>query len=95
MTGLVSRAGLDEEKLEEAITTRVRQLPGGKAVRSPQTDVQSRDSRDALAKAVYNKLFDHLVNRINSTFDLERNNPNAPFIGILDIFGFEDMAVNG
>jgi hypothetical protein len=43
-------AGLDEAKLCEALTTRVRQLPGGKTVRSPQTEVQSRDSRDALAK---------------------------------------------
>lgn len=86
--------GLKSDQVAEAITTRVRQLPGGKTVRSPQTDAQSRDSRDALAKAVYNKIFDHLVLKINTAFDRD-SSPNPAFIGILDIFGFEDMASNG
>jgi myosin heavy subunit len=72
----------------------VRQLPGEKTVRSPQTDAQSRDSRDALAKAVYNRLFDLLVARLNAAFDKDPTPAAAPFIGILDIFGFEDMALN-
>lgn len=86
--------GLKVDQLAEAMTTRVRQLPGGKTVRSPQTDTQSKDSRDALAKAIYNKIFDHLVVKINTAFDRD-SSPNPPFIGILDIFGFEDMALNG
>lgn len=87
-------SGLDPSKLEEAITTRVRLLPGGNTVRSPQTEVQSRDSRDALSKAVYNKLFDNLVTRINKAFDRD-DSAHPAFIGILDIFGFEDLASNG
>lgn len=62
-------------------------------MRSPQTDAQSRDSRDALAKALYNRLFDLLVARLNVAFDRDPT-PAAPFIGILDIFGFEDMQTN-
>jgi len=107
--------GLAPERLAEALTTRVRQLPGGKTVRSPQTVAQSRDSRDALAKALYSRLFDRLVDRLNATFAedggststatsitsshrsnvLSSGSVSAPcFIGILDIFGFENMAVN-
>lgn len=61
--------GLPDADLSEAVTTRVRQLPGNKTIRSPQTETQSLDSRDALAKSVYNKLFDFLVVKINEAFD--------------------------
>lgn len=39
-------------------------------------------------QAVYNKLFDHLVHKINAAFDRDTSASPA-FIGILDIFGFE------
>ena len=51
-----------------------------------------RQLRHALAKATFSRLFDWLVQRANKAFD---KSDQSQFIGILDIFGFEDMATNG
>ena len=53
---------------------------------------QARDSRDALTKSIYGKLFSRLVERCNEK--LVDDAASAAFIGILDIFGFETFAVN-
>ena len=50
--------------------------------------VQASDARDALVKAMYGKLFDWLVIRINTTLG-SGHQPSGRNIGILDIFGFE------
>lgn len=44
-------------------------------------------ARDALAKAVYDRLFTWLVSRINTSLHPETNRNNV--MGILDIYGFE------
>ncbi|XP_043705632.1 myosin-6-like isoform X3 [Telopea speciosissima] len=49
-------------------------------------------SRDALAKIVYSRLFDWLVNKINSSIGQD---PHSKFlIGVLDIYGFESFKTN-
>ncbi|XAR58689.1 Myosin ATPase [Bertholletia excelsa] len=49
-------------------------------------------SRDALAKVVYSRLFDWLVEKINSSIGQD---PNSKFlIGVLDIYGFESFKTN-
>ncbi|KAK6143975.1 hypothetical protein DH2020_020795 [Rehmannia glutinosa] len=49
-------------------------------------------SRDALAKIVYTRLFDWLVDRINSSIGQD---PNSKYlIGVLDIYGFESFKTN-
>ncbi|CAH0482210.1 unnamed protein product [Peronospora belbahrii] len=52
----------------------------------------SENARDALARFLYGKLFDWLVSRINEI--VENEDRDAPFIGLLDIFGFEDLEHN-
>ncbi|CAN1242726.1 XI-2 [Linum perenne] len=49
-------------------------------------------NRDALAKIVYSRLFDWLVNKINNSIgqDPESNS----LIGVLDIYGFESFKTN-
>merc|ERR1712130_328694 len=50
------------------------------------------DARDALSKALYGKLFDWLVQKVNKTLDID---PKASLVvGILDIFGFEIFKKN-
>ncbi|KDP26440.1 hypothetical protein JCGZ_17598 [Jatropha curcas] len=49
-------------------------------------------SRDALAKIVYSRLFDWLVDKINSSIGQD---PDSKFlIGVLDIYGFESFKTN-
>ncbi|CAB4321685.1 unnamed protein product [Prunus armeniaca] len=49
-------------------------------------------SRDALAKIVYSRLFDWLVDKINSSIGQD---PQSKFlIGVLDIYGFESFKTN-
>ncbi|TDH70799.1 hypothetical protein CCR75_005538 [Bremia lactucae] len=52
----------------------------------------AENARDALARYLYGKLFEWLVSRINEI--VENEDCNVPFIGLLDIFGFEDLENN-
>ena len=51
----------------------------------PLKQDQAAKGRDALAKAIYSRLFEYIVARVNSCFPVERS---ASFIGVLDIAGF-------
>ncbi|XP_075216177.1 unconventional myosin-Ie-like isoform X2 [Lycorma delicatula] len=53
---------------------------------------QANYTRDALAKAIYARLFDKLVERVNRAM---RTPVNGNCIGILDIYGFEIFYQNG
>ena len=46
----------------------------------------------ALAKTLYNRMFDWLVRRVNKTLDTK--NKRQFFIGVLDIAGFEIFDVS-
>lgn len=59
----------------------------------PLEPAAARDSADALAKALYQHLFEWLVMTMNQKLssDLSRS---RRYIGILDIFGFENFKAN-
>ncbi|XP_067097432.1 unconventional myosin-VI-like isoform X6 [Osmerus mordax] len=82
--------GLDEDDLQVSLTTRVMLTTAGGAkgtvIKVPLKVEQANNARDALAKAVYSRLFDHVVTRVNQCFPFESS---ANFIGVLDIAGFE------
>ena len=54
---------------------------------------QAEYTRDALAKGIYARLFDHLVSVINEA--MVTKSANILNIGILDIYGFEIFDQNG
>ncbi|KAG7806260.1 hypothetical protein KL921_004988 [Ogataea angusta] len=54
----------------------------------PLNPVQATASRDALAKGLYNNMFDWIVERVNKSFQ-SLNLEAHRSIGILDIYGFE------
>ncbi|XP_072534760.1 myosin VIa isoform X4 [Salminus brasiliensis] len=82
--------GLDEEDLRVSLTTRVMLTTAGgtkgTVIKVPLKVEQANNARDALAKAVYSRLFDHVVTRVNQCFPFDSS---ANFIGVLDIAGFE------
>jgi len=57
---------------------------------------ESANNRDAIAKGVYNQIFLYLAERINSDLsDVEASaGTSYLFIGILDVFGFENFEMN-
>ncbi|KAL0170362.1 hypothetical protein M9458_034958, partial [Cirrhinus mrigala] len=48
----------------------------------------ANNARDALAKAIYSRLFDHVVKRVNQCFPFDTS---SNFIGVLDIAGFGEL----
>ncbi|KAJ7103234.1 P-loop containing nucleoside triphosphate hydrolase protein [Mycena belliarum] len=53
----------------------------------PLNPSQASSARDALAKAIYNNLFEWIVSRVNVS--MKPRSAHTQVIGILDIFGFE------
>merc|ERR1712012_395228 len=62
-------------------------------VTKAQTKAQCEYSTEAISKALYERLFKWLVQRINKSLDRTKRQ-GASFIGILDIAGFEIFEVN-
>ena len=65
----------------------------GQTIRSPLEVEDAQYARDAFVKDLYNKMFDWLVARVNET--LETSDGVKSMLGILDIYGFENLKSNG
>ncbi|KAK7332844.1 hypothetical protein VNO80_29600 [Phaseolus coccineus] len=77
--------------LEDALCKRVMITPEEVIKRS--LDPQSAAvSRDGLAKTIYSRLFDWLVNKINNS--IGQDSSSKSLIGVLDIYGFESFKSN-
>ncbi|XP_037738490.1 unconventional myosin-Ie [Chelonia mydas] len=87
--------GIDQGRLKEKLTSRKMDSRwGGK---SEVIDVtlnveQASFTRDALAKALYSRLFDYLVDAVNKAMQKDYEEYN---VGVLDIYGFEIFQKNG
>ncbi|ESO83449.1 hypothetical protein LOTGIDRAFT_133465 [Lottia gigantea] len=95
---LVTAAGLigvNKEELRESLTSRVMQTSRGgvkgTAIKVPLKAGEAQSGRDALAKAIYSKLFDYIVRRVNEAIPF---GSSMNYIGVLDIAGFEYFQVN-
>lgn len=58
--------------------------------RVPLKVYEANNARDALGKAIYSKLFDHIVARINKSIPFKAS---SYYIGVLDIAGFGEKIV--
>ena len=85
--------GLDDEHLRKVLTSRTLvtgRRSEGEILSVPLTPTQAAYTRDAITKAIYARLFSHIVKQINRTLSCEMCcDDSTSFIGILDIYGFE------
>jgi myosin-1 len=96
--------GVDAAQLGYVITHRemVTMAPGGKTetYQVPQSATQATSRRDAIAKTIYERIFDMIVERVNVMLDPNNNTLDLEeiqlmSIGVLDIYGFEIFQNNG
>ncbi|OVA16401.1 IQ motif [Macleaya cordata] len=81
----------DAKALEDSLTKRVIVTPDGNITKLLDP-ASAALNRDALAKTVYSRLFDWIVDKINRSIGQDPN--AASLIGVLDIYGFESFKVN-
>lgn len=92
---------VESKQLVKALTSSSISV-GKESVRRNLTAKQALDQRDSLIKTIYNLLFEYIIEFINENLsvslgDEERkpnNHHNYRAIGILDIFGFENLREN-
>ncbi|XP_070491235.1 myosin heavy chain 95F isoform X2 [Chironomus tepperi] len=87
--------GCDGYELRQALTFRVMQSKGGgikgTIIMVPLKIYEANNARDALAKALYSRLFDYVVSLINQSIPFQKS---SYYIGVLDIAGFEYFQKN-
>ncbi|CAG8534476.1 4267_t:CDS:10 [Ambispora gerdemannii] len=87
---------VEHEGLMKVLTSRVIETQRGgrrgSVIDVLLNPVQASAIRDALAKAIYNNLFEWIVERINSA--MRERHQSSYVIGVLDIYGFEIFEEN-
>uniref|UniRef100_A0A8C3PLX9 Myosin IA n=1 Tax=Calidris pygmaea TaxID=425635 RepID=A0A8C3PLX9_9CHAR len=88
--------GLDPAVLERALCSRTVKARNEMVLTTltPCLSPQGYYGRDALAKNIYSRLFDWLVNRINTSIQVKPGKQRK-VMGVLDIYGFEIFQDNG
>ncbi|XVE72979.1 hypothetical protein DITRI_Ditri11bG0081300 [Diplodiscus trichospermus] len=81
----------DPQALEVALCKRVMITPE-EVIKRSLDPVAATVSRDGLAKTIYSRLFDWLVNKINVSIGQDPH--SKCLIGVLDIYGFESFKSN-
>uniref|UniRef100_A0A146M4P3 Myosin-IA n=1 Tax=Lygus hesperus TaxID=30085 RepID=A0A146M4P3_LYGHE len=82
-----------ENELCTALTERVI-AARGEVMQKMHTSVEAEYGRDALAKAIYDRLFSWIVKKVNSAIEAQEKTYRATVIGVLDIYGFEVFEAN-
>ncbi|KAK2988516.1 hypothetical protein RJ640_026744, partial [Escallonia rubra] len=81
----------DPVALEDALCKRVMITPE-EVIKRSLDPLSAAVSRDGLAKTIYSRLFDWLVDKINISIGQDPNSKSL--IGVLDIYGFESFKHN-
>lgn len=86
--------GVESNELLESLTSNS-VVTRGETIIKNNTVGEASAARDAMSKALYGRLFDWMVNQINTLLVFNRPNmPDQLSVGLLDIFGFENFGKN-
>ncbi|KAG7372107.1 myosin C [Nitzschia inconspicua] len=85
--------GISVDKLSATLTTRLVKVRHEETV-VPLSPESAKESTDALAKQLYDRIFLWLVRNINEATTAGGDLESYGHIGLLDIFGFESFPVN-
>jgi myosin-5 len=99
LDGVSEIMGISVKDLIDALTERTMKT-AGEVFKVPLKPDLAKDTCEAWAKEIYNKLFLWLVRACNNATCAEENydgerKTDFGFIGLLDIFGFESFPING
>ena len=92
--------GVEQNVLKEKLLSRLMTTGGAGQRRSfydvPLNVEQATNTRDALAKALYSRMFDWIIGAVNrAIYKAESNTDRLLALGVLDIYGFEIFEKNG
>ena len=87
-----AQLGMDAELLGQGLTKKLIVVRGERTL-SPLSLFNARSARDSMAKALYNKMFNWLIGRVNDSMKSGLSK-SQNIIGVLDIFGFEIFVSN-
>lgn len=85
--------GVEATDLLDALTSNS-VVTRGETITRNNSVAEAVAARDAMAKGLYGRLFDWMVNQINALLQFNRPNNDNLAIGLLDIFGFENFPQN-
>jgi myosin-5 len=96
---LAEMTGIAQDELHEMMTSRTLKTPGADVISVKLAPEAAKEACDALAKEIYSKIFEVIVNRINeSTMQHKQLECKATstlgHISLLDVFGFEHFETN-
>ncbi|KAK2588539.1 hypothetical protein KPH14_006318 [Odynerus spinipes] len=87
---------IGSNELRTALSQRVI-AAGGEVMQKTHTLTEAEYGRDALAKAIYERLFTWIVSRVNDSINVNDTDAYKGYrtvIGVLDIYGFEIFDIN-
>ena len=93
MTSAAMLLGSTADQMETALLKATLKVSKSESYTIEQDPKKAAMGRDAFCKAMYQRLFDHLVQRVNESLGFALQ-PGLQFIGLLDVFGFEIFEVN-
>lgn len=96
LTNVAKLLNVTESEMVNSLTQRVIAARGDVMMKAHNV-TQAEFGRDALAKAIYDRLFTWIINRINKSIVVPGHRAQKRYnnvLGVLDIYGFEIFDLN-